>query len=105
MTRRELAGKTGLSIPFLCDVEHGRKNLHGGHISKIANALGIKIAKLALAAAEDVLRRHGFGAEILISEASAVSRVGEKSCFDPAWAGARRWTGPRASRRHRRPPG
>lgn len=66
LTLRQLAAATGLSAPFLSDVEHGRRRLTGDTLAKVALALGIPVAKLQRAAMfEDVKARYPELAELL----------------------------------------
>ncbi|QEK13745.1 helix-turn-helix domain-containing protein (plasmid) [Crassaminicella thermophila] len=45
-TLKDLAEKTGLSISFISDIEHQRRNPSLENLNKIAKALGIKISEL-----------------------------------------------------------
>jgi transcriptional regulator with XRE-family HTH domain len=65
-TLRQLAKATGLSAPFLSDVEHGRRRLTGDTLAKVAKALKIPVGALQrVAMFDDVEARYPELAEIL----------------------------------------
>ncbi|NJD38429.1 MAG: helix-turn-helix transcriptional regulator [Geobacter sp.] len=52
-TLREVSGLCGLSIGFLSDIEHGRKNTSREYLDKIEGVLGLKKGALVAAADQD----------------------------------------------------
>ena len=54
INRAELSRRSGVSYPFLCDIETGRKRASDITAHKIANALGVSVERLAAAERTDV---------------------------------------------------